>query len=154
MTGLFQRTYYGNTVDNWLTTFLMILGAVILGRMLYWVFSRSLKAAIQRNKLRLDDVLLDALEEPVVMLITLAAIRFIIRRLTLDPQLLSVGDGALGMAYALIAAWLITRVYDAIHTAYLKPWPTARPALSTTRSCRWCGGASGSSYGSWRLLSG
>ncbi len=122
MTEFFQRAYYGNTVGEWLTTFLMVLGAVILGRTIYWIFSRSVKAAIRRNKLRIDDVLLDALEEPVVMLITLAAIRFILRRLSLDPQLLGVVDGTLGMAYALITAWLITRLYDAIHITYLKPW--------------------------------
>jgi MscS family membrane protein len=45
----------------------MILGAVILGRIVYWLFSRTIKAATYRNKLRIDDVLLDALEEPVVM---------------------------------------------------------------------------------------
>lgn len=122
MTEFFQRTYYGNTVDNWLTTFLLIFGAVILGRTLYWILSRSLRAVTQRNRFRLDDVLLDAIQEPVILLITLAAIRFIIRRLSLDPRLLGVVDGTLGMGYALIAAWLITRLYDAIHVAYLKPW--------------------------------
>ncbi len=121
MTGFFERTYYGNTVGQWLTTFLMILGAIILGRALYWLFSRSVKAAIRRNKIRIDDILLDALEEPVVMIVTLVAVRTVLRRLTLPPGLVGVVDGALGMAYALITAWLVTRVYDAIHRVFLQP---------------------------------
>lgn len=121
MTEFFARTYYGNTVGQWLIAFLMILGAVILGRALYWIFSRTLKAAIRRNKAQLDDLLLDTLEEPVVVLITLVAIRTILRRLTLTPNIVGLIDGTLGMVYALIVAWLITRLYDAIHTSYLQP---------------------------------
>lgn len=122
MTEFFGRTYYGNTVGEWLTTFLMILGAVILGRAAYWVISRSLKIGLSRNKFRFDDVLLDALEEPVVMLFTLIAVRAIVNRLTLDALLLRSVDNVLGMVYALVVAWLFTRFYEAIHNSYLKPW--------------------------------
>lgn len=122
MTEFFERTYYGNTVSEWLITFLMILGAIILGRALYWVISRSIKVVMRGNKLRFDDVLLDALEEPVVMLITLAAIRAIVGRLTLETGLLRAVDSVLGMVYALLFAWLLTRLYEAINNTYLKPW--------------------------------
>lgn len=122
MTEFFQRTYYGNTAGEWLTTFLMILGAVILGRALYWVISRSIKALMRGNRLRFDDVLLDALEEPVVMLVTLAAIRAIVSRLTLEAGLVRVVDNILGMVYALLVAWVLTRLYEAVNNAYLKPW--------------------------------
>lgn len=121
MTAFFQRTYYANTVGQWLTTFLMILGAIVLGRALYWLFSRTIKAAIRRNKMQLDDLLLDALEEPVVVLITLGVSRAVLRRLELPSGVVSIVDGALGMVYALLTAWLITRVYDAIHKTYLLP---------------------------------
>lgn len=121
MTGFFDRTYYGNTVGEWLTTFLMILGAVILGRALYWVFSRSVKATMRRNKLHFDDVLVDALEEPIVMLVTLAAIRAIVGRLTLEAGLLRLVDNVLGMMYALLFAWLLTRVYEGVNDTFLKP---------------------------------
>jgi MscS family membrane protein len=122
MTEFFARTYYGNTVGEWLTTFLMILGAVILGRALYWLFSRSVKSTIKRNRARFDDVLLDAVEEPVVLLITLLVARAVIRRLSLPETLVSVIDDVIGMAYALLVAWLLTRLYDAVHHTYLKPF--------------------------------
>lgn len=121
MTDFFNRTYYGNTVSQWLTTFLLILGAVIIGRVLYWVVSRGLKSFARRSKIQLDEILVDALEEPVVVLLILIGARIALRRLSLIETWLTVIDGGLGLAYALISAWLITRVYDAIHRNYLVP---------------------------------
>ncbi len=65
--------------------------------------------------------LIDALEEPVVVLLILLASRTALRRLFLTETWVAVIDGALGLAYALIVAWLITRLYDAIHRNYLAP---------------------------------
>jgi len=121
MTDFFAGTYYGNTVSQWLTTFLLILGAVILGRILYWMLSRGLKAFARRSKIRLDEILIDTMEEPVVVLLILFGARTALRRLVLSDALVAVIDGALGLIYALVAAWLITRLYDAIHRHYLAP---------------------------------
>ena len=121
MTDFFDGTYYGNTVSQWLTTFLLILGAVILGRILYWVFSRGLKTLARRSKVQLDEILVDTLEEPVVVLLILIGARIALRRLFLPETLVAAIDGAFGLIYALIAAWLITRLYDAIHQQYLAP---------------------------------
>ena len=121
MTEFFARNYYGNTVLQWLTTFLMILGVVIGGRAVYWVISRFLKAAALRNRVRIDDVLIDALEEPVVLFLILLGTRIALGRLALEGTWITFIDGTLGIAYALVMAWLITRIYDAIHRTYLAP---------------------------------
>jgi MscS family membrane protein len=122
MTEFFERTFYGNTVGEWLSTFLIILGAVILGRGLYWIISRGLKSFARRSRIGLDELLIDALEEPVVLLIVLISSRTALRRLSLAPSWVDVIDGALGMIYALVTAWLVMRVYDSIHRTYLVPF--------------------------------
>ena len=121
MTEFFARNYYGNTVLQWLTTFLIILGVVIGGRALYWLISRFLKAAAKRSRIRIDELLIDALEEPVVVLLILFGTRIALGRLELEGAWIDFIDGALGIAYALVVAWLLTRVYDAIHRTYLAP---------------------------------
>jgi MscS family membrane protein len=121
MAEFFERTFYGNTVGQWLTTFLLILGAVVAGRVLYYILARWARILTRRSRVRLDEILLDALEEPVVLLLILIAGRIALRRLTLPDGWLNFIDGGLGLAYALLAAWLITRVYDAIHRVYLAP---------------------------------
>ena len=121
MTEFFARNYYGNTVLQWLTTFLIILGVVIGGRAVYWVISRFLKAAALRSRVRIDELLIDALEEPVVLFLILLGTRIALGRLALEGAWITFIDGALGIAYALVMAWLITRIYDAIHRTYLAP---------------------------------
>jgi MscS family membrane protein len=121
MTEFFARNYYGNTVLQWLTTFLIILGVVIGGRAIYWVISRFLKAAALRSRIRIDELLIDALEEPVVLLLILLGARIALGRLQLQGAWITFLNGALGIAYALIIAWLLTRIYDAIHRTYLAP---------------------------------
>jgi MscS family membrane protein len=119
--GFFDRTYYGNTVLNWLTTFLIILGVIIGGRAIYWVISRFLKTAARRTHFRFDELLIDALEEPISLLLILIGSRIAITRLTLEGPWIDFIDGALGIVYALVVAWLLTRVYDSIHKTYLTP---------------------------------
>jgi MscS family membrane protein len=119
--GFFERTYYGNTVLNWLTTFLIILAVIIGGRAIYWVISRFLKRAAHRSRIRLDELLIDGLEEPISLLLILIGSRIAITRLTLDSAWVNFVDGALGIAYALVIAWLLTRIYDSIHKTYLVP---------------------------------
>jgi MscS family membrane protein len=119
--GFFERTYYGNTVLNWLTTFLIILGVIVAGRAVYWIISRFLKVAAHRTKVRVDEVLIDALEEPISVLLILIGSRIAITRLTLEGAWVDFIDGALGIMYALVIAWLLTRTYDSIHKTYLLP---------------------------------
>lgn len=121
MTAFFERTFYGNTVGQWLTTFLLILGAVIAGRVVYYLLARGARLVTRRSRAKLDDLLLDALEEPVVLILILVVARIALRRLTLPEGWINVIDGGLGMAYALLTAWLITRLYDSIHRSYLAP---------------------------------
>ena len=35
---LLSQTYYGNTVLGWMTALVIIVGAVVVGKLLYWVF--------------------------------------------------------------------------------------------------------------------
>jgi MscS family membrane protein len=121
MTEFFQRTYYGNTVLDWLTTFLMILGVVVLGRLFYMIVARALKRLASRSRFQIDDILVDSFEEPVTVILVLAASRLALGRLALTPGFTRTLDAALGLVYALLAAWLITRLYDTIHTRYLVP---------------------------------
>jgi MscS family membrane protein len=85
------------------------------------VISRFIKAAAQKSRVRIDELLIDALEEPVSLLLILIGARVAITRLNLEGAWVTVIDGALGIAYALIIAWLLTRVYDSIHKTYLTP---------------------------------
>ena len=76
MQDLLHKTYYGNTVQEWLTALLVILAATIVGRILYWIFKTVFRRYAARTKTHLDDLLIDMIEEPVSFFISVVGIRF------------------------------------------------------------------------------
>ena len=72
MDELLNNTYYGNTVLEWLTALIIILAAVVVGKFLYWVSGNLIRRLTSKTKTALDDTILDMVEEPVVLLLTIA----------------------------------------------------------------------------------
>ncbi|NNE55391.1 MAG: hypothetical protein HKN32_05185, partial [Flavobacteriales bacterium] len=61
-----NKDFYYNTTFEWLFALLIILAAVLVAKLAYWVIGRYLKHAASRTKSRLDDILVDKLEEPII----------------------------------------------------------------------------------------
>ena len=74
MSDFFARMYFGNTMGQWLTAAGIIIGAVLVGRIIYWVFGRFIKRAVAKAGTRLVDVLVDLGEEPLVYAVTVTGI--------------------------------------------------------------------------------
>ncbi len=122
MAELLQQSYYGNTLETWLTSLVIILLAVLLGKAVYWIFSKVVRVFTKRSKTRIDDILVDMVEEPIVFLIIVTGIWFGLHLLTLSEGL----DAAIGNAYqiifALLVGWMLSRLFDAVYVEYLQPW--------------------------------
>lgn len=61
-----DKTYYGNTILEYAISLGIILGAVVAAKILYWISKTVIKKLTARTKTKLDDILVDKLEEPVV----------------------------------------------------------------------------------------
>ncbi|MBW2967742.1 mechanosensitive ion channel family protein [Candidatus Woesearchaeota archaeon] len=120
--GLFSRTYYSNTVEQWLLSLLIILGAVIAGKILYWVFGNVIKKLTEKTKTKLDDIIIDMIEEPIVFALTLLGIYFGIRNLTLADWLLIWIWRVFKVLIIMNIAWLVTRLMDSLYKEYLVPF--------------------------------
>jgi MscS family membrane protein len=122
MTELLQQTYYGNTLEVWLTSLAVILLSILLGKAVYWIFSKVVRVFTKKSKTKIDDILVDMIEEPVVFLIIISGIWFGLAMLTLPEG----ADGVIGNAYhiifALLMGWMLSRLFDAIYVEYLQPW--------------------------------
>lgn len=100
----------------------MIIGAsVILSKVLYWVFSNVFKKLTERTKTRLDDILVDHIEEPVVFAVVIAGIYYALHRLHFTDTL----DDWIGKVYFFLIvfniAWLLNRLIDSLIEEYLEP---------------------------------
>ncbi|MCU7797531.1 MAG: mechanosensitive ion channel family protein [Candidatus Thiodiazotropha sp. (ex Myrtea spinifera)] len=122
MTELLEQTYYGNTLQTWLIALGIIVLSALLGKVVYWVFSRIVRGVTSRTKSKLDDIIVDMVEEPVVFLLITFGIWFGLSQLTL-PEILEVSIGnAYHVIFALLIGWMLSRLFDAIYQEYLVPW--------------------------------
>lgn len=113
--------YYGNTVLQWIIAGGLILVSLILGKTIYWLFKNIAGPVIRRSDRQFLELVIDMVEEPVVFMIVIVAIRYSLDTLTLSDSAIQNADYALGFTVTLAITWLITRLYNAIHKRYFVP---------------------------------
>ena len=154
-----SRTYYGNTVFQWLVALGIVLASLIIGRALYWLTGNVIKKLTAKTESRLDDLIVDMVEEPAVLVVTLVGVWMGISRLSLPPAAHAWLGQALRFVVILTAAWLVTRLLDAIHKEYLVPLaektqitilvPLRTMGRSWSSRSDWVFSASGTRYSLW-----
>jgi MscS family membrane protein len=119
---MLTKTFYGNTVLDWIYTSLIIITAVVLGRALYWLIGRTIKRMAAKTRTQLDDILVDMLEEPIIFAVIILGIWYGLRMLTLSDATRETVDKAVCALLILNAAWLIARVFESLIREYLIPF--------------------------------
>ncbi len=61
-----NNVYYGNTLLTYAIVLGIILGSVIAAKLLYWISSNVIKKITAKTKTKLDDIIIDKVEEPVM----------------------------------------------------------------------------------------
>ena len=116
-----QKTYYGNTVLDWLIALAIIVGALLVGKALYWIFGNIVKQFTKKTKTRLDDIIIDMIEEPIVFIVTIAGVWYGINRLELPETAERWWGNIIQFLIFLTIAWLITRLLDSFYKEYVVP---------------------------------
>lgn len=120
--GFWSQEYYYNTITNWAIALGIILGAVVVAKIIYWFSGKIIKKITQKTKTRLDDILVDMLEEPVILaLIILAAWYAIKMNLTFPEEVLAVVNNGFHFAITIMITWLIARTVNALIIEYAVP---------------------------------
>lgn len=115
----FNRTYYGNTVQEYFIAFGIILGAILAGKLVYWISKRFISKLTAKSKSKLDDIIVDKVEEPVVFGLVLGTSWWAI-----NTQLTNAGvffDHVFGFLIVINITWLIARLSDALIEEYVVP---------------------------------
>ena len=136
----FSQEFYQNSLLDWAISFGIILAAILIAKVLYWVIGKFVKKATAKTKSNLDDLLVDKLEEPVVYAVAIIGFFWAFSRLTLgSPELDVEGHMLIGedgepinhiknffthaftIVFTLNVTWLIVRTVDALIVEYLVP---------------------------------
>ncbi len=121
MSEFFEKTFYGNTVAEWSVSLLIIAGTFIAAKAIYWIFGNIIKRITKKTKSKLDDIIIDKIEEPVVLAFVLGGIWFAVRYLNLSDAALNFTDKAFYIAFTFDVSWMVVRLVDSLLIEYLTP---------------------------------
>ena len=121
MNEILTKTFYDNTVQQWLIAGGIIIVALMIGKIVYWVSGRYIKKLTSKTKTKLDDILIDMFEEPVVVIIMTAGTWFAIKTLTFSDKVSMTLSHIFQAVIILTVAWLIVRFFDALCEEYIVP---------------------------------
>ncbi len=119
--GFFSKSFYGNTIGEWTTALLIIVAALVVGKALYWVCSTVLRKATSGTKTKLDDIVLDMIEEPIVFAISVVGIWYGLGRLELPESVEGWIWNGIQFLIVLSVTWLIARLLNSLFSLLLAP---------------------------------
>jgi len=122
LSGFLSQTFYGNSLMAWSLSLAMILFSSILGKIVYWFFSKVVRAFTRRTKTNLDDIIVDMIEEPIVFAIIVTGIWFALSILVLPEMAASAISHSYSLILAILTGWMASRLFDALYLEYLLPW--------------------------------
>ena len=121
MKEFFEKAFYGNTIGEWALAIIVFIASLLLSKLVYYLISKVIKQFTKRTKSRLDDIVIDKLEEPVVFAIIITGIWYGLSFLSLPEGLETVKGHAFYFVITFNIAWLIVRLLNAFIDEYLVP---------------------------------
>lgn len=118
---ILDQTYYSNTIQEWLISLSIIAASLVAGKALYWFFSNIARRLTEKTESKIDDIIIDMVEEPVVAAFVLFGIWFGLRTLILPEAAKAVIGGVLQFLVILMVGWMVARLVDAFFREYLAP---------------------------------
>lgn len=121
MDSFFSRQFYYNTVSDWAIALLIIVGVYVVSKLVYWIFGNIIKKITAKTKTRIDDILVDVLQKPIILGLTVAGIWYGFHWLSFPDTINDWANKGFFLVIALIVTWVIARIVDAIIGEYLVP---------------------------------
>lgn len=133
-----ETEYYGNSILDYAIVLGIILGAVLVGKILFVISKKVIKKLTAKTKTNLDDIIVDKVEEPVIFGLVLGAAWYALNMLEYSISELSAEDIEAGITVAyshteqfinhlfnflvvINVTWLIARLADALIEEYVVP---------------------------------
>ena len=89
MQGILEATFYDNTIFDWLKALAIVLAALLVGKTVYWLFQNVARRLTAKTKTKLDDIILDMIEEPIVVILTVLGFGIAFNTLTFESERIS-----------------------------------------------------------------
>ena len=115
---MIEKELWGNTIENWGISILIILGAIIIVKLLSLLGKKVIKPFVTGTDNHLDDVIFYSLEAPVKFAIILLGIWIAIHRLVYPDSFVKVVDNAYSILIVLDITWFFGRLFSSLLQVY------------------------------------
>ena len=115
---MLENELWGNTIENWGISILIILGAIIIVKLLSLLGKKVIKPFVTGTDNHLDDVIFYSLEAPVKFAIILLGIWIAIHRLVYPDSFVKVVDNAYRILIVLDITWFFGRLFSSLLQVY------------------------------------
>ena len=88
----------------------IILGAIIIGKIVYKIFSSFFRALTSKTETKLDDIIIDMIEEPIVAALIVFGVWFALNGLNLPVNFTEMLGHLMQFVIVMMIAWLLTRL--------------------------------------------
>ncbi len=117
----FSKTFFNNTIQQYLLFFGAIVVAIILGRVVYYFFKHYVRKLTAKSSTKIDDYLIDIIEEPIALLIVSVGVWLGAMFLTLSAAGEKFFENVVITLLTLTVAWFFVRFFDMLVTVYVAP---------------------------------
>lgn len=118
---MLNEIYLGNTLQTWIYALVIAGGAIVIGKLLYWIIQKTLKVYTAKTDNDLDSIFIDMIEEPLSLAITLLGLWFAIDTLVFSEGIKKFIDSVLYFLVIFNIAWFATRLFSALMEKYIVP---------------------------------
>lgn len=115
---MLEKVVWGNTVESWGISIIIIVVAIILLKLIALINRKLLRPAAQKTKNKLDDVVVDSLESPILFGIMLLGIWIAIHRLTFPENFIKTVYSAYRILVVLNITWFFARMFSGMLDVY------------------------------------
>lgn len=115
---MLENELWGNTIENWGISILIILGAIIIVKLLSLLGKKVIKPFVTGTDNHLDDVIFYSLEAPVKFAIILLGIWIAIHRLVYPDSFVKVVDNAYSILIVLDITCFFGRLFSSLLQVY------------------------------------
>ena len=115
---MLEKEIWGNTIENWGISILIIIIAFIVAKLISLFNKRVVKVFTKKTSTRLDDIIYKAIDSPILFGIMLIGIWIAIHRLIYPDNFVKVVDNAYKILIVLNITWFFSRLVNSLLEVY------------------------------------
>jgi MscS family membrane protein len=118
---LLNATYFGNTLYNYIIFILFIIFGIVFGKLFNSIIKRYIKNLVGKTKTKFDDIILEALELPIILLIFVGFLYLGLKFLVLPSSIDILLNEAIKIVVILCGTWFAVNFVDDFIGHYIMP---------------------------------